>query len=312
MAKLKPLIVILGPTASGKTRLALRLAKEFDGELINADSRQIYRGMDIATNKFPMDAKIGKRDGTSYSIYEFDGVPEHLLDLVDPDDSFTMAEYKEQALSAIGDIHGRGRLPILVGGTGLYISAIVDNLDIPRAPADDKLREELSAHTSEELFAALDRIDPEAAESIGPHNKRKLIRALEVFKLTGGTFSSQQKRGPSLFDVLQIGIRSDRKELYAKIDARVDEMMVAGLIEETERLMQHYDPNLPSMSGIGYREVGAYLRGEITLDDAVQRIKYHTHQYARRQMTWFKRDGRIRWADGHDEIRKIVAEFLVR
>lgn len=294
MNKLEPLIVILGPTASGKTGLALDLAKRFGGELINADSRQIYKEMDIATNK--------TRDTNN--------IPIHLLDLVNPDENFSLADYKALALQEIEAIQNRSKLPILVGGTGLYISSIVDNLDIPKAPPDEKLRAELENKSTEELFDELQDLDPLSAKTIGPDNKRKIIRALEVCKTTGQSFSSQQKKGEPLFDILQIGIEIERKELYRKIDERVDEMIRLGLVEETEKLAKKYSSALPAMSGIGYKEINSYLRKEIPLEEAIQQIKFHTHQYARRQITWFKRDSRINWVENYREAEKLTEQFI--
>lgn len=309
MNELKSLIVILGPTASGKTELALKLAKKFDGELVNADSRQVYKEMDIATNKVS-GAKVEKKDIGGETVYLTDDVPTHLLDLVSPDENFSLADYKEAALRRIDEIRSRGKLPILVGGTGLYISTIVDNLDIPKAPPDEKMRIELEKKDTAELFDELKKIDPASAASIGPSNKRKIIRALEVCRTTGLPFSTQQKKGEPLFSILQIGIEIDRKKLYEKIDKRVDEMVRAGLVEETERLIKKYSAELPAMSGIGYKEIGSYLRKEIPLEEAVQRIKFHTHQYARRQMTWFKRDEKIHWVRDSREAEKIVGKFI--
>jgi len=309
MANLKPLIVILGPTASGKTGLALALAEEFDAELVNADSRQIYRGMDIATNKISrQDTEKKMTDGET--IYLVGGIPIHLLDIIDPDDNFSLAQYKQTALEIIRKIHDKGKLPILVGGTGLYISAVVDNLEIPQAPADDDLRRTLEKKNTEELFNALGKIDPDAADSIGARNKRKLIRALEVYKVTGRPFSSQKKKGQPLFDILELGINTERDALYARIDERVDEMVVSGLLEETRKLLARYSPNLPAMSGIGYREIAAHLEKGTPLEEAIQQIKYHTHQYARRQLTWFKRDSRIKWVENYQEAELIIEKMI--
>jgi tRNA dimethylallyltransferase len=308
MSELKPLIIILGPTASGKTGLALELAKQFDGELVNADSRQIYKGMDIATNKsYP---GMSKTVADNETVYTIDGIPLHLLDLITPDQKFTLADYKSLALTKIYSIQPRGKLPILVGGTGLYISALADNLDIPSAPPDKSLREELERLSAEELYVELEKSDPLAARSIDPHNKRKIIRALEVIQTTGISFSSQQQKGAPLFNILQIGISTEREELYAKIDQRVDEMMANGLIEETKGLLEKFTPELPAMSGIGYQEIGAYLADNLPLEEAVQRIKFRTHQYARRQLTWFKRDTQIRWIKKYTEAVKLVEDFL--
>lgn len=309
MPSLNPLLVIVGPTASGKTGLALALAKKFRGELINADSRQIYEGMDIGTNK-TMGVAMTKTESEGKTVYLMEGIPVHLLDITSPGQSFTLARYKTLALETIQEVQGRGKLPILVGGTGLYISAIADNLSIPEAPPDEELRRALEAKDTEELHKALDWIDPEAAAAIGPSNKRKLIRALEVYAVTGKPLTSQKTHGKPLFRVVEIGIRTPREELYEKIDQRVDEMITAGLVEETRGLLDKYRSDLPAMSGIGYREIGSYLRGELSLDEAVQQIKWHTHQYARRQLTWFKRDPQIRWVKEYEEAEELARIFL--
>lgn len=305
---LTPLIVIAGPTASGKTGLALALATQFGGELINADSRQVYKGMDIATNKLM--PGMTKEDISGETTYHADGVPIHLLDLIEPDQEFTLFDYKQRAVEKINAIRDRGRLPILVGGTGLYISAIVDNLLIPPAPADKKLRTRLEEEDAATLFSRLEETDPAAAEVIGQENKRKLIRALEVVETTGLPFSDQKKKGPALFDVLELGPFIDRETLYARIDKRVDEMLASGLLEETQRLRRGYPSELPSMSGIGYKEMTDHLLGRATLEEAAQRMRYRTHQYARRQLTWFKRDDRIHWVKDQEEARKLVGNFI--
>jgi tRNA dimethylallyltransferase len=309
MSELKPLIVILGPTASGKTGLALDLAKKFDGELVNADSRQVYRGMDIATNKVGREPVV-KKETDGELLHFINAVPIHLLDLVDPDQEFSLFDFKQAALRAISKIQESGRLPILVGGTGLYISAIADNLDLPPASKDPQLREKLAKKSATELFSELQECDPAAAGKIGAMNKRKLIRALEVCRITGQPFSGQQRHGPPLFRVLEIGINTPREELYRRIDARVDEMLKLGLVAETKKLVEKYGSVLPALSGIGYREIGACLRSELTLADAVQQIKFHTHQYARRQMTWFKRASSISWVNDPKEAENLIQDFL--
>jgi tRNA dimethylallyltransferase len=265
--------------------------------------------MDIATNKLDS-ATTTKKTAGGKKLYFIDNTPLHLLDLINPDENFSLADYKKVALKKIEETHKQNKLPILVGGTGLYISAVVDNLEIPEAPPDDRLRTELEKKNSNELYSALKRIDPIAADSIGESNKRKLIRALEVYKATGRPFSDQQKRGKPLFDILEIGIRTERKELYKKIDERVDKMIETGLVEETKKLLKKYDPTLPAMSGIGYKEIISCLKNEITLEEAAQQIKWHTHQYARRQITWFNRDKSISWVDNYSEAEKLAEKFL--
>ncbi|MCK5123082.1 MAG: tRNA (adenosine(37)-N6)-dimethylallyltransferase MiaA [Candidatus Pacebacteria bacterium] len=299
MSTLQSLIVILGPTASGKTEMGFKLAKKYNGEIINADSRQIYREMDIGT---------GKTD-IQYSIFN---IPVHLINIKNPNQKFSLSQYKKIAIKTINNIHKKNKIPILVGGTGLYISTIVDNLEIPKAAPNKKIRERLEKHTEKYLFKKLKKIDLKSAKTIGENNKRKLIRALEVCEITGKPFSSQQIKGEPLFNVLQIGIKTDREKLYKKIDERVDEMIRIGLIKETKKLSKKYSFDLPAMSGIGYREIGQYLQNKIALEEAIQKIKFRTHQYARRQMTWFKRDGRIEWVENYSEAEKLFVSVIAR
>ena len=289
MSTFKPLIVILGPTSSGKTEMGLKLVKQYNGEIVNADSRQIYKEMDIGTGK----VNVG-----------------HLINIKNPNQKFSLSQYKKLAIKTINDIHKQGKIPILVGGTGLYISAIVDNLEISKAAPNQKIRKRLEKHTEKYLFKKLEKVDLKSAKIIGSQNKRKLIRALEVYEITGKPFSTQQTKGKPLFNILQIGIKTDREKLYKKIDKRVDEMIKIGLIKETKKLSKKYSFNLPAMSGIGYYEIGQYLENKISLENAIQKIKFRTHKYARRQMTWFKRDERIKWVGSYGEAKKLVLEFL--
>ncbi len=325
--------------------MSLRLAKKYNGEIINADSRQIYREMIIGTgsptichseshrwlhsppvsqyginsglwsqnakyNKNIIQLQKGSTGLPPQWSQQINNIPHHLFHIKNPNQKFSLSQYKKLAIKTIKDIHKREKIPILVGGTGLYISAIVDNLEIPKAPPNKKIRERLEKHTEKYLFNKLKKVDLRSAGIIGENNKRKLIRALEVYEITGKPFSSQQKKGKPLFDVLQIGIKTDREKLYKKIDKRVDKMIKIGLIEETKKLSQKYSPTLPAMSGIGYYEISSYLKNEIDLDDAVQKIKYRTHQYARRQMTWFKKDERIKWVRDYNKAKKLVNDFI--
>ncbi len=307
------LIVILGPTASGKTELAIKLARKFNGEIVNADSRQIYKKMDIGTGKIEnrnwiLDIRKLKISNIQYPISN--NIPIHLIDIVNPDEDFSVAEYKKLAINKIKEIQKRNKTPFLVGGTGLYISSVVDNLEIPKAPPNNKIRERLNRLSAEKLFEKLRKVDLKSAKTIGKNNKRKLIRSLEVYEITRRPFSAQQIKGQPLFNVLQIGIKIDREKLYKKIDQRVNEMIKIGLIEETKKLAEKYSFSLPAMSGIGYQEIGLYLKNKITLDEAVQKIKFRTHQYARRQMTWFRRDRRIRWVGNYRETERVIENFL--
>jgi len=294
-APLPKLLVIVGPTASGKTALAERLARRFGGEIVSADSRTIYKGMDIGTAK--------PRRKTGSPRY-------HLIDVVRPDQPFTLAEYQRRALRAIRGILRRGKLPVLVGGTGLYVSAVIDNLEIPAVPPQEKLRAELGRKSVSELYALLASVDPISARRTGPHNARRMIRALEVLAIGGERFSAQLRKGPPLFDALAIGLAVPREALYRAIDRRVDRMMREGFMAEVLRLRKGLNsPELPAMSGIGYAELNAAIEGRMTLPEAVARIKFRTHQYARRQITWWKRDHRVKWLKRADSAIPVVRKW---
>ncbi len=321
MHNLPKLLVIVGPTASGKSELAISIAKKFNGEIVAADSRTIYKEMNIGTSKAMPDTGTASsrrrqavpRTGSRYAggsrmVHE---IPHHLIDVVRPDRVFTLAQYKTKALRAIYAIVRRDKLPIMVGGTGLYVQAVIDNLKIPRVPPHARLREELGRKTAPQLYALLKSVDPAGAARTGQHNKRRIIRALEVLTLTGIPFSKQIKKGKPLFEVLVIGISIPREKLYARIDRRVARMMEDGFLEEVLRLRKKlYSPHLPAMSGIGYGEINALIDGNLSLPEAVQRIKFRTHQYARRQIQWFKRDTRIRWIETTAQAMKLASGWL--
>jgi tRNA dimethylallyltransferase len=291
-----PLLALVGPTATGKTALALALAERLSHsigvEVVSADSRQIYRLMDIATAK-PTAAQRAL-------------VTHHLLNRVWPDESFTLAEYQAAASAAIADIWARGKLPLLVGGTGLYVRAVVDGLAIPEVAPQPELRAELEAVAATDgaqaLHARLAALDPAAAAHMDTRgnagNVRRLVRALEVCIVSGQPFSAQQRCRPVPYRPLLVGLNMERAALYARADARVDTMLESGLVAETEALIARgYGWHLPAMSSLGYRELGAYLRAELALLEAVTRFKLATHKYIRRQLTWFRPDGRITWFD---------------
>jgi tRNA dimethylallyltransferase len=283
------ILAIVGPTGVGKTARALELAARVPLEVVSADSRTVYRWMDIGTAKPTLD--------------EQRLVPHHLIDVVDPDEPYSLALYQRQALEAIRRISARGRLPLLVGGAGLYVSAVCDGLALPDVPPDSTFRHELEAraqaHGWQALQPELERVDPEAARRIDPKNVRRVIRALEVFNATGRPFSAWQTplEQPPVESV-QVGMQLDRHELNRRIDQRIDAWIAGGFIEEVRGLLERgYEPSLPSMSGIGYREIAAMLRGQLSLADAVAQFKQASHQYAKRQMTWFSRRPRIQWLD---------------
>jgi len=295
-SQISSLVVIVGPTAVGKTALAIELAQRFDGEIVSADSRQIYRGMDIGT------AKPTRQEQAL--------VPHHLIDVVAPDEPYTLANYQAQAYAAIEGILARGKQPFLVGGTGLYIRAVVEGLHIPRVPPNKKLRAQLALEDGAALYERLCVLDPDAAARIDPRNVRRTIRALEVCLTTGRKFSELGRASPPPYHITQIGLTLPRPELYARIDARVERMMADGLVAEVEALVARgYGWELPSMSGLGYREVGECLRSEVSLNEAVENIKRNTRDFVRRQYAWFHlRDERIHWFEDAKvgEIERLV------
>ena len=303
-----PLIVLLGPTAVGKTALSLSLAERFHGEIVGADSRQIYRGMDVGTAKATPEER--RR------------VPHHLIDVRRPDQTLTVAEYQQLAYAAMDDIHARGRVPFLVGGTALYLRAVVLGLRIPEVPPDPALRAALEADLArggvDALFARLQLLDPATAAAIDRRNPRRVLRALEIVLSTGRPKVELEGAAPPPYRSLQIGLTRARASLHRRIDRRVEEMVEQGLVEETRRLLgAGYDPRLPALSSLGYREIGAYLRDEMTLAQAVGRIRIETHRFVRHQETWFRKMEGVVWFDldrldnsGEEEIAARVAEFL--
>lgn len=299
----KPLIVIAGPTGIGKTQLAIGLTNRFNGEIVGADSRQIYRSMDIGTAK-PTPAERA-------------AAPHHLIDIVDPDQPLTMAQYQSRAYAAIDDIHQRGKVPLLVGGTGQYITAVIEGWQAPEVPPDLVLRAELEAYTAEHgalaLFERLRTLDPVSAETMDPYNARRTIRALEVCILTGQPFSAQRQKHPPAYSTLELGLTMDRETLYTRLDARIDRMMADGLLSEVQTLHERgYDWKLPSMSGLGYAQLGAYLRGEATLDEAITAIKRDTRTFVRRQYTWFRRHGALQWLESATDAYPLVEGWLAQ
>lgn len=283
------LLVLVGPTAVGKTALSLALAETLNGEIVSADSRQIYRGLDIGADKV--------------SAADRARVPHHLLDVVAPDEVLTLAQYQRAACAAIQDIQARGRLPILVGGTGLYVRAVADGLGIPEVPPNPALRAELEAfaatHGAQALHARLSTLDPTAAAAIDYRNVRRVIRALEVCLETGQPISRLQAATPPPYPVQRIGLTRPRPALYARIDQRVDEMVTRGLLAETEALLAAgYTADLPAMTGLGYRQMIQYVQGEVSFDEAVAAIKQQTRRFVHQQYTWFRLDDpKITWFD---------------
>lgn len=299
----QPLIIILGPTAVGKTELSIELAESLDGEIISADSRLFYRGMDIGT------AKPSRLEQTR--------VPHHFIDIADPDQIWSLEMFQKQVHRTISDISVRGRVPFMVGGTGQYVRAVLEEWDIPRVAPNHEMRHVLNNWAQEigtdGLHNRLKQLDPAAAEQIDPRNLRRTIRALEVILLSGRLFSTQKTRRPTRYRILQIGLTRPRSELYARIDARIDTMLSAGFAEEVQVLLDAgYSSELPSLSAIGYRQMVEYLQGNIELDEAVTVMKRSTRKFVRRQANWFRLDDpNICWFQMGPETKKSV-ELTIR
>jgi len=285
----KPVVVVLvGPTAVGKTETALNMALELNCEIISADSMQVYRGMDIGTAKA--------------SPAEQHLVRHHLLDIVDPDQRFTVADWVNHAERAVADITARGKLPLITGGTGLYINAFIDGFLFPDQSADEELRRELyqlAKADPEELYRQLESVDPKTAARLHPNDHRRIVRALEVYYASGKPISEMQAKTPAQqnYKAVMIGLNRRRQHLYQRIEVRVDQMIAAGLVDEVKALLKRY-PNQPTaLQAIGYKEIAMVLQDQITLDEAIALIKRETRRYAKRQLSWFRRDPRIRWYD---------------
>ena len=296
------LVVILGPTASGKSALGIALAQRFKGEIVSADSRQVYRGLDIGTAKVTPAERVQ--------------VLHHLLDRADPQDTYTVSRFQQDAITAINDILARDRQPFLVGGSPHYIQTVVDNLDIPQVPPQPKLRAELEARQLPDLLTQLEELDPQGAIRIDRNNPRRVMRALEVCLVTGKPFSEQRGINYPLYNSLLLGIQWPRDVLYRRIDIRIDERMEQGLIQEVEKLLgEGLEHERLEALGLEYRFVSRWLRGEFTNEaEMVQRLKYATHDFVRRQLAWFRKDRRILWMAGEDQIEEEaetkVATFL--
>ena len=283
------LIAIVGATATGKTALGIQLAHAPSREIVNADSRQVYRGLDIGTAK-PTTAERA-------------AVPHHLIDVADPDEPFTLGLFLSTANVALDGIWSRGRQPIVVGGTGQYVWALLEGWKVPRVPPDHELRARLEAivakYGPDALIRELLDVDPASAVNIDSRNVRRVIRAIEVTRATGRPFSAWQKKVAPDFETTIIGLRMERRALYARIDARVDSMLAAGFVDEVRALNSSgYSCDLPSLASIGYRQICAHLRGDVSLADATAQIKTETHRLARMQHTWFREaDPRIHWLE---------------
>jgi len=288
----------------GKSRLALRLARDFGGEIISADSRQVYRFLDIGTAKPTREEQSLERH--------------HLIDITYPDEDFSLAQYQKLACEAIDDIQQRGRLPLLVGGSGLYVWAVLEGWEIPQVPPDVEFRRSLQREAAEfggqRLYEELAKVDPEAAQRIDPRNVRRVIRALEVSRHAQVPISELRRKKAPGHDCLIVGLTSERLELYRRIDARVDEMIERGFIDEVKKLVNMgYGSDLPAMSGIGYKQIGTYLRGELTLAAAIEQTKTESHRVVRHQYSWFRlKDERIHWFDVKEDIESEIAALITR
>ena len=298
------LVAIVGPTAVGKTALAIALARQFDGEIVNADSRQVYTGMDVGTAK-PTDDELR-------------AARHHLIDIRAPDAPFSLGEYLPLARQAVADIASRGKLPILCGGTGQYVWALLEGWEVPQVPPNADLRAELERRAASEgaatLYRELQQSDPQRAETIDPLNTRRIIRALEIHHAASGPVSAAAKSSEPPYNSLIIGLAADRTALYDRIDARFDAMMDAGLLDEVRRLIAAgYASGDGPLSSVGYAQLCQYLAGEMTLPDAIARAKTQTHRLVRRQYTWFKpTDPRIAWLDATGGLPSDAATLLVR
>lgn len=288
-----PLIAVVGPTASGKTGLAIHLAKQVGGEVISADSMQVYREMSIGTAR--------------PSVDEMEGVPHHLMGCCSISESFHVAKYAGMAQVIIKEVWGRGRLPILCGGTGLYVQAVVDQIDFSSEGQDGQFREQLRRRAEQDggeaLLRELAAFDPETAEKLHPNNVGRIIRAIEIYRKTGVTMSEQlrrSKRRESDYRLFMLGITyRDRQKLYERIERRVDNMLERGLVEEARAVLSQ-PGGKTALQAIGYKELAPYLRGEATLEQAVSMLKQETRRYAKRQLTWFRRDQRVHWIYADD------------
>lgn len=306
------IIVIVGPTASGKTTVGIALARAFEGEVVAADSRTIYRGLNIGTAKpegeRPLGGDLKQMTGDKPLMVE--GIPHWGINIADPDEVLSVAEYQKYADKTIDGILQRSHVPIIVGGTGLYIRALIDRPNFTEVPPNESLRVELATLSNTELMTEIAERDPDTAATIDADNRRRLERAIEILRATGKTLADTQKFDKPRYDALQIGIEIDREPLYTRIDERVDSMIASGLVDEVRELRNQYGNNATAMTGIGYRQVSEFLDGKIKLREAIARIKFDTHHYAKRQATWFKRDDRIIWVRDAKTALEVARKFL--
>lgn len=281
MQKKNKVIAVVGATASGKTAYAVELAKQVNGEIISADSRLVYKGLDIGTAKPTIDERAG--------------IPHHMIDIVEPEVDYSVGVYAQTAGNIINDIISRAKTPIIAGGTGLYFRILLENYDLPKISPDYELRKELSQLEFDELYEMLLKLDSEAAKLVIQNDKRRAIRFIEIVKLTGMPVSEARGIKEPEYEVEWIGLNYPRAELYERINKRVDLMLEQGLVDETKKLLSEHGRISNIIDTIGYREITSYLDGELTLNEAADKLKQNTRNYAKRQLTWFRKNPDIKW-----------------
>lgn len=290
-----PIIVLTGPTASGKTAMSLEIAEKYNAEIVCTDSMTVYRGMDIGTDK-PTEA-------------DMEGIPHHLLDIVNPDEEFNVAIFCERVKEIVADIHGRGKVPMLVGGSVMYIDAYIYDYQMPDVAPNQELRDKLDGKTNDELFKQLCECDPDCEWTVDRHNKRRIIRAIEVCTKTGKPFSKQKAKMPFPNNVLYLAVDRERETLYSQIDKRVDIMFHQGFVDEVRELHSLYDHNT-AMQAAGYRQIIQFLDGEINLEEAIAKTKQVHRNYAKRQLTWLRKNNDVQWVKNTAEAEKMISNFL--
>ena len=296
-------IVICGPTASGKTALSIELAKKINGEIVSCDSMQIYKDMDIGTAK--------------PTVEEMQGIKHYLIGYVSPEERYSVADYKKDAKKAIKEILGKGKMPIIVGGTGLYIDSLIYEIEYQDIKFDEKYRKELEQEAKEkgleELYKRAKQIDEKAIEKISPTDKKRILRVLEIYHATGKTKTEQEmesRKKEVEFDYQVYALNWDREKLYNRINKRVDVMIEQGLIQEVEQILKKYDKFPTAMQGLGYKEVVDYLNGKYTKEEMIEKIKMETRRYAKRQLTWFRKNKQTKWLNAEDDLQKNINIIL--
>lgn len=320
---MKKIVCVVGPTASGKTALGIALAKKFNGEVVSADSRMVYRGMEIGTAVPQGEWQVipPQRDpalavaGGGLRVLIVENIPHYIVGVVEPNEAFTVVDWRTRAIAAIDDILKRGKLPIVVGGTGLYFSVLLNNFEIPEGEQNISLRKKIEedwkiGNRKSEIVNQLLRLDPQAAQKVDLKNPRRVARALEVCHATGKPFTAQLKKKAPVFEALQIGLTVQKEELDKRLMDRTQQQLHDGLLEEVKKLKQLYGCDEPAMRGFVYKEMCQYLVGELSLEKAKELIDLRNRQYAKRQMTWFRRDKHIEWVQGYAQAHELVEKFI--